>query len=74
MRTAGGAVVTPDMVLEAEEGRGGAGYRAVGEIKSSFPQHRSAVDQMVSGEGPCRVRTIGMGGVKSPGGAGEAKK
>lgn len=47
MRTAGGAVVTPDMVLEAEEGRGGAGYRAVGEIKSSFPQHRSAVDQMV---------------------------
>ena len=26
------------------------------------------------GEGPCRVRTIGMGGVKSPGGAGEAEK
>ena len=25
-------------------------------------------------EGACRVRTIGMGGVKSPGGAGESKK
>ena len=47
MRTAGGAVVTPDMILEVGEGRGGAGYRAVGEIKSSFPQYRSAIDQMV---------------------------
>ena len=47
MRTAGGAVVTPDVILEAGEGRGSAGYRAVCEIKSSFPRHGSAVDQMV---------------------------
>ena len=46
MRTAGGTVVTPDMTLEVE-GWGGAGYRAVGEVKSSFPKYRAAVDQMV---------------------------
>ena len=47
MRTVGGVVVTPDMTLEAAEGRDGAGYRAVCEIKSSFPRHRTAMDQMV---------------------------
>ena len=47
MRTAGGTVITPDMTLEAVGGRGGTGYRAVGEIKSSFPQYSAAVDQMV---------------------------
>ena len=47
MRTVGGIVVTPDMTLEAVEGRDGAGYRVVCEIKSSFPRHRAAMDQMV---------------------------
>ena len=47
MRTADGTVVTPDMTVEAKKEAGGAGYRAVCEIKSSFPQHAAAVDQMV---------------------------
>lgn len=47
MRTADGTVVTPDMTVEARKGADGAGYRAVCEIKSSFPQHAAAVDQMV---------------------------
>ena len=47
MRTADGTTVTPDMTLEAAEGQDGAGYRAVCEIKSSFPRHRASVDQMV---------------------------
>ena len=47
MRTADGVVVTPDMAFESGGGQGGTGYRAVGEIKSSFPQYESAVDQMV---------------------------
>ena len=47
MRTAGGTTVTPDMTLEVLESRGGTGYRAVGEIKSSFPKYRAAVDQLV---------------------------
>ena len=46
MRTAGGAVVTPDMTLEVMRGPAGSGYRAVGEVKSSFPQYSTAVDQM----------------------------
>ena len=47
MRTPDGAVVTPDMTLESSPGHGGAGYRAVGEVKASFPRHAAAVDQMV---------------------------
>ena len=47
MRAADGTTVTPDMTLEAAEGRGRVGYRAVCEIKSSFPQYSTAVDQMV---------------------------
>ena len=47
MRTADGTVVTPDMTIEARKGPRDAGYRAVCEIKSSFPQHVAAVDQMV---------------------------
>lgn len=46
MRTPDGAVVTPDMTLEARGGPGSAGYRAVGEVKSSFPRHAAAVDRM----------------------------
>ena len=46
MRTAGGTVVTPDMTLEARRRPGGAGYRAVVEVKSSFPHHAAAIEQM----------------------------
>ena len=46
MRTPDGSVVTPDMTLEARGGPGGAGYRAVGEVKASFPRHAAAVDRM----------------------------
>ena len=44
---AGTTPVTPDMVFEAEEGSSAPGYRAVGEIKASFPRHPSALDKMV---------------------------
>ena len=46
MRMPDGSVVTPDMTLESSPGHGGAGYRAVGEVKSSFPRHAAAVDRM----------------------------
>ena len=46
MRTAGGTVVTPDMTLEARGRPGDAGYRAVVEVKSSFPHHAAAIEQM----------------------------
>ncbi len=46
MRTAGGTTVTPDMTLETRGRPGGAGYRAVVEVKSSYPQHTAAIEQM----------------------------
>lgn len=53
MEAAGGkgdAPVTPDMVFEAAGTRRGLrspGYRAVGEIKASFPRFPTALDQLV---------------------------
>lgn len=50
MEVAGGvgaAPVTPDMVFEVAEGPRSPGYRAVGEIKASFPQPPAALDPIV---------------------------
>ena len=55
------------------------GRKAVAPLKHRYSIQDTRIAYAIHGrkavgEGPCRVRTIGMGGVKSPRGAGEAEK
>lgn len=47
MKSGGTASVTPDMVFESAGGPRSSGYRAVCEIKASFPHRPTALDKVV---------------------------